>query len=160
MKRILKDTNVTQYIENYMLKDNYLSTKSISKQSDPACNTAMDTVKTVTMTSGDKKEIDFSKILEQIEAYIKKIRDKITALNPDLTLDADIKEKLVYDEPTMKALIELGMSGAQNVMHGVMATLAILTNSYDKQEINPDTLKLAKFATHLIPEEHKLDTPE
>ena len=74
-----------------------------------------------------------------------------------LTLDADVKEKLVEDEPAMKALIELGKTGAQNVMYGVMATLVNVTNSYDKQEINPEMLELAKFAKHHIPEEHELD---
>ena len=74
-----------------------------------------------------------------------------------LTLDADVKEKLVEGEPAMKALIELGKTGAQNVMYGVMATLVNVTNSYDKQEINPEMLELAKFAKHHIPEEHELD---
>merc|ERR550519_2641357 len=74
-----------------------------------------------------------------------------------LTLDADVKEKLVEDEPAMKALIELGKTGAQNVMYGVLATLVNLTNSYDKQEIDPQMLELAKFAKHHIPEEHELD---
>ena len=32
-----------------------------------------------------------------------------------------------------------------------------VTNSYDKQEINPEMLELAKFAKHHIPEEHELD---
>merc|ERR1719400_2152142 len=72
-------------------------------------------------------------------------------------LDADVKEKLVEDEPAMKALIDLGKTGAQNVMYGVMATLVNITNSYDKQEINPEMLELAKFAKHHIPEEHELD---
>ena len=61
------------------------------------------------------------------------------------------------DEPAVKALIELGKTGAQNVMYGVMATLVNVTNSYDKQEINPEMLELAKFAKHHIPEEHELD---
>merc|ERR550519_3238724 len=74
-----------------------------------------------------------------------------------LTLDAEVKEKLVEDEPAMRALIELGKTGAQNVMYGVMATLVNVTNSYDKQEINPEMLELAKFAKHHIPEEHELD---
>ena len=68
-----------------------------------------------------------------------------------------MKEKLVEDEPAMKALIDLGKTGAQNVMYGVMATLVNITNSYDKQEINPEMLELAKFAKHHIPEEHELD---
>merc|ERR1719414_3716 len=74
-----------------------------------------------------------------------------------LTLDADVKEKLVEDEPAMKALIDLGKTGAQNVMYGVVATLVNITNSYDKQEIDPQMVELAKFAKHHIPEEHELD---
>jgi len=74
-----------------------------------------------------------------------------------LTLDAEVKEKLVEDEPAMRALIELGKTGAQNVMYGVLATLVNITNSYDKQEINPEMIELAKFAKHHIPEEHELD---
>ena len=42
-------------------------------------------------------------------------------------------------------------------MYGVLATLVNLTNSYDKQEIDPQMLELAKFAKHHIPEEHELD---
>jgi len=74
-----------------------------------------------------------------------------------LTLDAEVKEKLVEDEPAMRALIELGKTGAQNVMYGVLATLVNITNSYDKQEIDPEMLELAKFAKHHIPEEHEMD---
>ena len=44
-----------------------------------------------------------------------------------LTLDADVKEKLVEDEPAMKALIELGKTGAQNVMYGELAPFASLS---------------------------------
>ena len=50
-------------------------------------------------------------------------------------------------------MIELGKTEAQNVMYGVLATLVNITNSYDKQEINPEMLELAKFAKHHIPEE-------
>lgn len=46
-----------------------------------------------------------------------------------LTLDAEVKEKLVEDEPAMRALIELGKTRAQNVMYGVLATLVNITNS-------------------------------
>merc|ERR1712106_262047 len=70
------------------------------------------------------------------------------------------KEKLVEDDPAMRALIELGKTGAQNVMYGVLATLVNITNSYDKQEINPEMLELAKFAKHHIPQEHELDDPD
>ena len=56
-----------------------------------------------------------------------------------------------------RSLIELGKTGAQNVAYGVVATLVNITNSYDKQEIDPQMLELAKFAKHHIPEEHELD---
>ena len=39
----------------------------------------------------------------------------------------------------------------------MLATLVNVTNSYDKQEINPEILELAKFAKQHIPEEHGLD---
>ena len=51
----------------------------------------------------------------------------------------------------------MGKTGAQNVMYGVLATLVNITNSYDKQEINPEMLELAKLAKHHILEEHELD---
>ena len=35
-------------------------------------------------------------------------------------------------------------------MYGVLATLVNITNSYDKQEIIPEMLELAKFAKHQI----------
>ena len=41
--------------------------------------------------------------------------------------------------------------------YGVVATLVNITNSYDKQEIDPQMIELAKFAKHHIPEEHELD---
>ena len=33
-------------------------------------------------------------------------------------------------------------------MYGVLATLVNITKRYDKQEINPEMLELAKFAKH------------
>eukprot|EP00088_Acartia_fossae_P020179 TRINITY_DN21830_c0_g1_i4.p1 TRINITY_DN21830_c0_g1~~TRINITY_DN21830_c0_g1_i4.p1 ORF type:complete len:868 (-),score=244.57 TRINITY_DN21830_c0_g1_i4:118-2613(-) len=74
-----------------------------------------------------------------------------------LTMDADVKEKLIEDRAAIEALIELGKTGKQNVAFGVVSTLVNLTNSFDKQEINPEMLELAKFAKHHIPEEHELD---
>merc|ERR1711963_102609 len=77
-----------------------------------------------------------------------------------LTLDADVKEKLVDDEPAIKALIELGRTGGQDVMYGVVTTLVNLTNSFDKQEISPEMVELAKFAKHHVPVEHEMDDPD
>merc|ERR1712200_277642 len=77
-----------------------------------------------------------------------------------LTLDADVKEKLVDDEPAIKALIELGKTGGQDVMYGVITVLVNLTNSFDKQEISPEMVELAKFAKHHVPVEHEMDDPD
>merc|ERR1719150_207736 len=74
-----------------------------------------------------------------------------------LTLDAEVKEKLCEDEAAVKALIELAKSGNQEAAYGVVTTFVNLTNSFEKQEINPEMLELAKFAKHHIPQEHELD---
>ncbi|XP_046608289.1 protein unc-45 homolog B [Neodiprion virginianus] len=74
-----------------------------------------------------------------------------------LTFDAEVKEKLVSDKPAIKAMIELAQTGDQSVIYGVVTTLVNLCNAYDKQEIIPEMLELAKFAKHHIPEDHELD---
>lgn len=74
-----------------------------------------------------------------------------------LTLDADVKEKLIDDVAAIQALIELAKTGGQNVLYGVVTTLVNLCNAYDKQELLPEMVELAKFAKHHIPEEHELD---
>lgn len=77
-----------------------------------------------------------------------------------LTLDAEVKEKLVEDRAALQALIELAKSGDQSVLYGVVTTLVNLCNAYDKQELVPEMVELAKFAKHHIPEEHELDDPD
>lgn len=74
-----------------------------------------------------------------------------------LTLDADVKEKLVEDKTAIQALIELAKSGDQSVLYGVVTTLVNLVNAYEKQELLPELVELAKFAKHHVPEEHDLD---
>ena len=71
-----------------------------------------------------------------------------------------MKEKLCEDEPAVKALIELGKSGDQEAAYGVVTCMVNLTNSYEKQEIMPEMLELAKFAKHHIPQEHEMDDPD
>ncbi|KAG5680549.1 hypothetical protein PVAND_010050 [Polypedilum vanderplanki] len=77
-----------------------------------------------------------------------------------LTLDADVKEKLVEDKLAIQALIELAKTGDQSVIYGVVTTLVNLVNAYEKQEILPELMELAKFAKHHVPEEHELDDPD
>jgi protein unc-45 len=77
-----------------------------------------------------------------------------------LTLDADVKEKLVEDKLAVQALIELAKTGDQSVIYGVVTTLVNLVNAYEKQELLPELVELAKFAKHHVPEEHDLDDPD
>ncbi|CAK1541542.1 unnamed protein product [Leptosia nina] len=74
-----------------------------------------------------------------------------------LTLDADVKEKLVEDKAALHSLIELAKTGDQSCLYGVVTTFVNLCNAYEKQEIMPEMLELAKFAKHHIPEQHELD---
>lgn len=77
-----------------------------------------------------------------------------------LTLDAEVKEKLIEDRAAIKALIELARTGDQSVLYGVITTLVNLCNAYEKQEVIPEMIELAKFAKHHIPQEHELDDPD
>lgn len=47
-----------------------------------------------------------------------------------------------------------------SVIYGVVSTLVNLCNAYDKQEIIPEMIELAKFAKRHIPEQHELDDPD
>uniref|UniRef100_A0A2P2HWV5 Protein unc-45 homolog B n=1 Tax=Hirondellea gigas TaxID=1518452 RepID=A0A2P2HWV5_9CRUS len=74
-----------------------------------------------------------------------------------LTLDAEIKEKLTEDTVAIRSMLELAKSGDLNCVYGIVTTLVNLCNAYDKQEILPEMVKLAKFAKQHVPEEHELD---
>jgi len=69
-----------------------------------------------------------------------------------LTLDADVKEKLCEDEEAFKALLALAEDGKSDAAYAVAATLVNICNAFDKQEIEPEMLELAKFAKHHIPQ--------
>ncbi|KDR23225.1 Unc-45-like protein A, partial [Zootermopsis nevadensis] len=77
-----------------------------------------------------------------------------------LTLDADVKEKLVEDKDALRAMIELAKGGDQSAVYGCVTTLVNLANAYEKQEVIPEMVELAKFSKHHIPEEHELDDPD
>ncbi|XP_030754839.1 protein unc-45 homolog B [Sitophilus oryzae] len=77
-----------------------------------------------------------------------------------LTLDAEVKEKLVSDKAALKSLVQLAQTGDQSVVYGVITTLVNLCNAYEKQEVIPEMIELAKFAKQHIPEEHELDDPD
>ncbi|TDG45878.1 hypothetical protein AWZ03_007733 [Drosophila navojoa] len=74
-----------------------------------------------------------------------------------LTLDAECKEKLIEDNASIHALMDLARAGDQSCLYGVVTTFVNLCNAYEKQEMVPEMIELAKFAKHHIPEEHELD---
>ena len=74
-----------------------------------------------------------------------------------LSLDADVKEELVNDPLVINAMIDLAKSGDMSALYGVITTLVNLTNSYEKNEVLPEMVELAKFAKQHIPEEHIKD---
>ncbi|XP_078539390.1 protein unc-45 homolog A [Lissotriton helveticus] len=74
-----------------------------------------------------------------------------------LTFDADVKEEFVEDKAAMKAMFELAKSEDKTVLFAVASTLVNCTNSYDKEELDPQMLELAKYAKQHIPEEHPKD---
>lgn len=77
-----------------------------------------------------------------------------------LTLDAEVKEKVINDPACLKALFDLARSEKQDAVYGVITTFVNLVNAYDKQEVLPEMIELAKFAKHHIPEDHELDDPD
>lgn len=74
-----------------------------------------------------------------------------------LTFDADVKEEFVEDKAAMKAMFQLAKSEDKTVLFAVASTLVNCTNSYDKEELDPQMLELAKYAKQHIPEEHPKD---
>ncbi|XP_043934207.1 protein unc-45 homolog A isoform X2 [Protopterus annectens] len=74
-----------------------------------------------------------------------------------LTFDADVKEEFVEDKTAMEALFELAKSEDKTVLFAVASALVNCTNSYDKEELDPQMVELAKYAKQHIPEEHPKD---
>ncbi|KAM3925544.1 protein unc-45 homolog A [Leptodactylus fuscus] len=77
-----------------------------------------------------------------------------------LTFDADVKEEFVEDKSAMQAMFSLAKSEDKTVIFAVASTLVNCTNSYDREEIDPQMLELAKYAKQHVPEEHPKDKKE
>ncbi|KAL5014688.1 hypothetical protein ScPMuIL_008958 [Solemya velum] len=77
-----------------------------------------------------------------------------------LTLDAEVKEELVEDKEALRSLIDVVKKFDKNLLYAACAVFVNLTNSYDKQEMVPEMVELAKFAKQHVPEEHEKDSPE
>uniref|UniRef100_A0A8D3CAP5 Protein unc-45 homolog B n=1 Tax=Scophthalmus maximus TaxID=52904 RepID=A0A8D3CAP5_SCOMX len=74
-----------------------------------------------------------------------------------LTNDADVKDDFVEDEPALKAMFELAKSKDKTILYSVACTLINCANCYDKKEILPELIQLAKFSKQHVPEQHPKD---
>ncbi|XP_039614737.1 protein unc-45 homolog B isoform X1 [Polypterus senegalus] len=74
-----------------------------------------------------------------------------------LTMDADVKDDFVEDELAMRAMFELCKSQDKTILYAVASTLVNCTNSYEKKEIIPELVQLAKFSKQHVPEQHPKD---
>ncbi|KAM3611309.1 uncharacterized protein V6R79_016329 [Siganus canaliculatus] len=74
-----------------------------------------------------------------------------------LTNDADVKDDFVEDEPAMKAMFELAKSKDKTILYAVACTLVNCTNSYEKKDVIPELVQLAKFSKQHVPEPHPKD---
>ncbi|KAM4677165.1 protein unc-45 homolog A [Discoglossus pictus] len=77
-----------------------------------------------------------------------------------LTFDADVKEEFVEDKAALQAMFTLAKSQDKTVLFAVASTLVNCTNSYDREEVDPQMLELAKYAKQHVPEEHPKDKKE
>ena len=77
-----------------------------------------------------------------------------------LSLDAQVKEALIGDEPALKALMKLVESPDKSLLYGIATILVNMTNSYDKPEKNPELEELGKYAGQNVPKEHEYDGPD
>lgn len=74
-----------------------------------------------------------------------------------LTLDAEVKEKLIEDQAALAAIMGLAKSEKTSAMYALVSIFVNLCNAYEKQEIIPEMIELAKFSKCHVPEDHELD---
>ncbi|KFQ89007.1 Protein unc-45 B, partial [Phoenicopterus ruber ruber] len=74
-----------------------------------------------------------------------------------LTLDADVKDDFVEDEPALQAMFELAKTSDKTILYSVASALVNCTNSYDTKELVPELVQLAKFSKQHVPEGHPKD---
>lgn len=74
-----------------------------------------------------------------------------------LTLDAEVKEKLIDDQAALVAIMGLAKSEKTSAMYALVSIFVNLCNAYEKQEVIPEMIELAKFSKCHVPEDHELD---
>ncbi|XP_029295679.1 protein unc-45 homolog B-like isoform X1 [Cottoperca gobio] len=74
-----------------------------------------------------------------------------------LTNDADVKDDFVEDEIALKAMFDLAKSTDKTIIFSVACTLVNCTNCYEKKDVMPELVQLAKFSKQHVPEQHPKD---
>ncbi|ESP02238.1 hypothetical protein LOTGIDRAFT_224978 [Lottia gigantea] len=75
-----------------------------------------------------------------------------------LSLDAEVKEELLEDAEAIEALFDVAKKIEKNRVYATITIFVNLTNSYDKPDIMPELIEMAKFAKQHVPEEHEKDS--
>merc|ERR1719348_318653 len=162
LQMLLAMAQSEEYIEQLVASEALIAATAKKKDAQSIITQGMDILKTLYKSKNDHIKVRALVGMCKLgssgghDSSIRTLAEGISFL----TLDADVKEKLVDDEPAIKALIELGRTGGQDCAYGVITTLVNCTNSFDKQEISEEMIELAKFAKHHVPQEHELDDPD
>ncbi|CAH8645360.1 unnamed protein product [Heterobilharzia americana] len=77
-----------------------------------------------------------------------------------LTMNADVKEEITKDCEFLTALLLFAQYCQKDSSFALCSVLAHLTNSFERQQIEPELLELAKFSKQHIPEDHLYDSEE
>ncbi|XP_071568470.1 protein unc-45 homolog B-like [Temnothorax nylanderi] len=116
----------------------------------------------------DKATKKLIKICRQLLINPKKEDDTIWAIKglSYLTSDAEIKEKFIEDQRSLKRVVqvmnELAKTGDQSVLYAVVTTLVNLCNAYDDQELISEMKELLMFSSyhHFFARSQKLNHDE
>ncbi|XP_070530848.1 protein unc-45 homolog B-like [Cardiocondyla obscurior] len=74
-----------------------------------------------------------------------------------LSFDAEVKEKLTYDQQAMESIMKLAMTSEQSVLYNVVVILMNLCNICIKDEIIPEMIDFEKFANRYASVHSKFD---
>lgn len=78
-----------------------------------------------------------------------------------LSFDGDVKDEIVDDCNSLKSIYDTLISDPESpIVYSILTIFVNLTNSYEKQDVSPELIELAKFAKQHIPQEHPKDTKE
>ncbi|CAH8652718.1 unnamed protein product [Schistosoma rodhaini] len=75
-----------------------------------------------------------------------------------ITMNADVKEEIINDGELVSALLSFAEHCQKDSSFALCSVLAHLTNSFERQQIEPEILELAKFSKQHIPEDHPYDS--